>query len=61
MNLSAVGREVQAAQAHRYAWQEGWSEEHSRHFYYNQETKESSWDRPADLAWRRVPAPKQEL
>ena len=24
-------------------------------FFHNQETQQSTWDRPADLAWRRVP------
>ncbi|KAK9818216.1 hypothetical protein WJX72_008973 [[Myrmecia] bisecta] len=47
-------------QSHRYSWVEGWSAEHKRPFYYNQETKESTWDRPPDLAWRRVPY-KDEL
>lgn len=43
-------------QAHRYSWVENWSEEHSRPFYYNQRTKVSRWEKPADLAWRRVQA-----
>lgn len=25
-----------------------------RPYFYNQETKESQWDRPPDLAWRRI-------
>ena len=41
-------------QAHRYSWVENWSEEHQRPFYYNQKTKESKWEKPVDLAWRRV-------
>ncbi len=43
-----------ALQAHRYTWVENWSEEHQRPFYYNQKTKESKWEKPVDLAWRRV-------
>ncbi len=35
-------------------WLEQYSEEAKRAFYYNQATKESTWDKPADLAWRRV-------
>lgn len=38
----------------QYKWVEGWSDEHRRHFYYNQETEQSTWERPADLAWRRI-------
>ena len=41
-------------QAGRYAWVETWSEEHNRPFYYDQVAKVSTWDKPADLAWRRV-------
>lgn len=46
--------------AHKYAWVENWSEEHKRPFYYNQKTKESMWEKPMDLAWRRVRS-KNEL
>lgn len=42
--------------AHRYSWVENWSSEHSRPFYFNQKTKTSQWDKPIDLAWRRVTA-----
>lgn len=38
----------------KYAWVEQYSEDLQRPYYYNQETKESTWERPADLAWRRV-------
>lgn len=41
-------------QAGRYAWVETWSEEHNRPFYYDQVAQVSTWDKPADLAWRRV-------
>lgn len=50
-------------QAMQYTWVEGWSEQYERPFFYNQETQESVWDRPPDLAWRRiqVQAPQGEL
>jgi hypothetical protein len=41
-------------QAMQYTWVEGWSEQYERPFFFNQETQESVWDRPPDLAWRRV-------
>lgn len=41
-------------QAGKYAWVETWSEEHNRPFYYDQVNQISTWDKPADLAWRRV-------
>lgn len=47
-------------QAATYTWIEGWSEEWSRPYFFNQETHESIWDRPADMAWQRAPA-KDEL
>ncbi|KAL3147099.1 hypothetical protein ABBQ38_015058 [Trebouxia sp. C0009 RCD-2024] len=40
--------------AGKYAWVETWSEEHNRPFYYDQANHISTWDKPADLAWRRV-------
>mmetsp|Transcript_17069 Transcript_17069/g.29221 ORF Transcript_17069/g.29221 Transcript_17069/m.29221 type:complete len:133 (-) Transcript_17069:253-651(-) len=40
--------------AWQYIWLEQYSEEARRSFYYNQQTKESTWERPADLAWRRI-------
>lgn len=43
-----------AQQAMEYLWVESYSEDHGRHFYFNQETQSSTWERPADLAWRRV-------
>lgn len=46
--------------AQQYAWVEGWSSDHGRAFFYNQETKESTWDRPPDLAWRRIPVPHDQ-
>ncbi|KAK9807128.1 hypothetical protein WJX73_008538 [Symbiochloris irregularis] len=39
----------------KYSWVEGFSKDHGRAYYYNQETEESTWEKPADLAWRRVP------
>jgi WW domain len=42
------------AQAQKYSWVENWSEDHKRAFYYNQRTKESTWEKPADLAWKRI-------
>ena len=44
----------QCSQAGKYAWVETWSEEHNRPFYYDQAKHISTWDKPADLAWRRV-------
>lgn len=40
--------------AHKYSWVENWSDEHKRPFYYNQKTLESTWEKPVDLAWRRL-------
>ena len=48
-------------QSLQYVWVEGWSEDYQRPFFYNQESKQSSWDRPPDLAWRRVPVQKQQI
>lgn len=41
-------------QAGKYAWVETWSEVHNRPFYYDQANHISTWEKPADLAWRRV-------
>ncbi|KAK9905006.1 hypothetical protein WJX75_007576 [Coccomyxa subellipsoidea] len=53
-----VGKEGQQEftdqEAMQYTWVEGWSEQYERPFFFNQETQESVWDRPPDLAWRRV-------
>ncbi len=38
----------------KYAWVEQYSEDLQRPYFYNQDTRESTWERPADLAWRRV-------
>ncbi len=48
---------VLVLQAGKYAWVETWSEEHSRPYYYDQANHISTWDKPADLAWRRVYLP----
>ncbi|PNW75016.1 hypothetical protein CHLRE_12g500050v5 [Chlamydomonas reinhardtii] len=40
----------------RFAWIETYSPEAKRSFYFNQVTRESTWERPADLAWRRLRA-----
>ncbi|KAL6757653.1 spliceosomal protein FBP11/Splicing factor PRP40 [Haematococcus lacustris] len=37
-----------------YTWVEQYSKEISKPFFWNQETLQSTWDRPADLAWRRI-------
>jgi hypothetical protein len=37
-----------------YVWVERWSEEAQAPYFFNQETKTSVWERPADLGWRRV-------
>mmetsp|Transcript_15995 Transcript_15995/g.48035 ORF Transcript_15995/g.48035 Transcript_15995/m.48035 type:complete len:141 (-) Transcript_15995:446-868(-) len=59
--LSATGERLgYDPNAHRYSWVENWSEEHKRPFYYNQRTKASKWEKPADLAWRRVRAQSQD-
>lgn len=39
---------------YNYVWVEQYSEELRRPYFYNQETRESTWERPADLAWQRV-------
>ena len=46
-------------QAGKYAWVETWSEEHNRPFFYDQVNQVSTWDKPADLAWRRVYIPPE--
>lgn len=48
------------AQSLQYVWLEGWSEDYQRPFFYNQESKQSSWDRPPDLAWRRIAIETQQ-
>ena len=35
-------------------WKEEWSTEHQLPFYVNKKTKESTWDKPEELAWERV-------
>lgn len=36
-------------------WSSHVSDEHDgRVFYYNEETQESTWDKPEELGWRRV-------
>ncbi|DBA80352.1 TPA: hypothetical protein ACH3X2_007299 [Trebouxia sp. C0005] len=45
--------------AGKYAWVETWSEEHNRPYYYDQANHISTWDKPADLAWRRVYLPDE--
>lgn len=50
--MSLRNKHVQ--QAMEYLWVESYSEDHGRNFYFNQETQSSTWERPADLAWRRV-------
>ncbi|KXZ48143.1 hypothetical protein GPECTOR_30g239 [Gonium pectorale] len=54
--LSPTGERL-PEEPHRaqWIWIENWSPDMRRHFYYNQVTKESTWDKPADLAWRRLP------
>lgn len=42
--------------ANLYCWLENWSSEYSRPYYYNQKSKKSQWEKPEDLAWRRVKA-----
>lgn len=39
---------------HRYMWIEMYSADVKKPFFWNQETKESTWERPTDLAWRRI-------
>ncbi|EFN51001.1 hypothetical protein CHLNCDRAFT_141524 [Chlorella variabilis] len=41
---------------YRFVWVELWSADQRRVYYFNQETQSSSWDRPVDLAWIRLPA-----
>jgi hypothetical protein len=33
---------------------EQFSEELQRPYFYNQETRQSQWERPPDLSWRRI-------
>ncbi len=47
-------------QSLQYVWLEGWSEDYQRPFFYNQESKQSSWDRPPDLAWHRIAIETQQ-
>ncbi|EIE19207.1 hypothetical protein COCSUDRAFT_54774 [Coccomyxa subellipsoidea C-169] len=52
-------QEYSDKEALQYTWVEGWSEQYERPFFYNQDTGESVWDRPPDLAWRRVSVPEE--
>ena len=45
----------------KYRWVEQYSDGHARPYYHNQETGESVWERPSDLAWVRVESPRDEL
>ena len=38
----------------RCAWRSVFSDEHQRTYYANLVTGETSWERPAELAWRRL-------
>lgn len=38
----------------KYVWVEQFSEDLKRPFFFNYETKETTWERPPDLAWRRI-------
>ncbi|KAK9838110.1 hypothetical protein WJX81_001954 [Elliptochloris bilobata] len=51
----------QDPRAHLFTWVESYSDEHERPFFYNQQTKVSTWERPPDLAWRRVPVSREEM
>lgn len=44
----------------KYQWVEQWSAELNKAFYYNQETRVSVWERPPDLAWRRIAVQEDE-
>ena len=43
------------------AWMELWSEDHSRHYYFDPETGEASWRLPAGAAVAAPPEPRDEL
>ena len=51
---SVASQFLNGLQAEKYAWVETWSEAHNRPFYYDQANQVSTWEKPADLAWRRV-------
>jgi hypothetical protein len=38
----------------KYTWVEFYSEDLQKTYYYNQETRESTWEKPHDLGWRRI-------
>ena len=40
--------EMQRAAASRGAWEEHWSDEHKRPYYFNVQTGESTWDPPGE-------------
>ncbi len=43
-------------------WEEIESEEHDNLVYYhNAKTEETTWDRPAELAWKRIEYKNEEL
>ena len=44
------------SQTHQYTWVESYSDEHERPFFFNQETKVSTWDKPPDLGERAATA-----
>lgn len=44
----------QTLQAFMCSWVEVWSAVHGKSYFFAQEFKAATWDRPADLAWQRV-------
>eukprot|EP00775_Hariotina_reticulata_P009846 gene9846-10005_t len=58
--LGSAGEKLsEEPQGLAYSWVEYYSEDLQRAYYFNQDTKETTWTRPDDLAWRRVPVKKQ--
>ncbi|KAG2451403.1 hypothetical protein HYH02_004003 [Chlamydomonas schloesseri] len=49
-----VTRLAQDPHRQRYAWIENYSPDAKRSYFFNQVTRESTWEKPADLAWRRL-------
>ncbi len=52
----SLSEAAHAGRGHHYLWVESYSEEHARPFFFNQETKVSSWERPPDLGAPRPAA-----
>ncbi|KAG2485835.1 hypothetical protein HYH03_015418 [Edaphochlamys debaryana] len=59
--LDPEGRRLeQDPHREKYAWSENWSSNTNKPFYFNRITRESTWEQPPDLAWRRLPRTRDD-